>query len=80
MLAAVLRTENASHTIWQQAQTIAVMVAVLVLALVMMLGAGWIQRLIGRSGASIVSRVMGLILASVAVASVLAGVKEYFAL
>jgi small neutral amino acid transporter SnatA (MarC family) len=37
-------------------------------------------RLIGNSGASIISRVMGLILASVAVASVLAGIKEYFAI
>jgi multiple antibiotic resistance protein len=43
-----------------------------------MLGAGWISRMIGNGGASIVSRVMGLILASVAATQVLEGIKEYF--
>jgi small neutral amino acid transporter SnatA (MarC family) len=33
-----------------------------------------------KSGASIISRVMGLILSSVAVSSILAGIKDYFAL
>jgi multiple antibiotic resistance protein len=45
-----------------------------------MLFASRIHRLIGDSGASIVSRIMGLILASVAVTSALAGIKEYFEL
>ena len=56
------------------------MLSVLSVVLVLMLAASWVHRLIGSSGASIVSRIMGLILASVAVASVLAGIKEYFAL
>ena len=80
MLAAVLLTENNRFNIWEQAQTTAMMLSVLLIVLVLMLAARWIYRLIGSSGASIVSRVMGLILASVAVASVLAGIKEYFAL
>ena len=45
-----------------------------------MLLAGPINRLIGSSGASVVSRVMGLILASVAMANLLAGLKSYFQL
>ena len=36
--------------------------------------------MIGNSGASVISRVMGMILTSVAVASVLAGITSYFAL
>jgi multiple antibiotic resistance protein len=40
--------------------------------------AGVIIRVIGDGGANIVSRVMGMILASVAATEVLAGVKEYF--
>jgi multiple antibiotic resistance protein len=80
MLAAVLLTENNRFNLWEQAQTTAMMLSVLIIVLVLMLAASWIYRLIGSSGASIVSRVMGLILASVAVASVLAGIKEYFAL
>jgi multiple antibiotic resistance protein len=53
---------------------------VLLIVFVFMLAASWVHRLIGNSGASIISRVMGLILASVAVESALAGIKEYFAL
>lgn len=80
MLAAVLLTENGRYTIAEQAQTYAVLVAVLVVAYVLMLLAGPINRLIGTSGASVVSRVMGLILASVAMANLLAGLRSYFAL
>ena len=80
MLGAVLQTENASFNIWEQAQTTAVMLAVLLVTLVLMLAASQIHRLIGNSGASVISRVMGLILASVAVSSVLSGVVKYFAL
>ena len=80
ILAAVLMTENAHYNLLEQAQTAAIILAVLLIVLVLMLVASWIHRFIGSSGASIVSRVMGLILASVATASVLAGSKEYFAL
>ena len=80
MLAAVLLTENNQFNLWEQAQTTAMMLSVLLIVLVLMLAASWVYRLIGSSGASIISRVMGLILASVATASVLAGIKQYFAL
>jgi multiple antibiotic resistance protein len=78
MLAAVLLTENARYSIAEQAQTVLMMLAVLVVALVCMLLAARVQRLIGDSGASVVSRVMGLILASVATASTLEGISIYF--
>ncbi|MEZ5652781.1 MAG: MarC family protein [Burkholderiaceae bacterium] len=78
MLAAVLLTENARYSIAEQAQTFLVLVLVLLVAYVLMLASGAINRVIGRSGASVVSRVMGLILASVAMVNLLAGVKEYF--
>ena len=80
MLAAVLQTENVRFSLWEQALTTAIMIFVLLIVLVLMLAASFVHRIIGDSGASVVSRVMGLILASVAVASVLAGIKEYFAL
>ena len=80
MLAAVLLTGNSRYSIVEQAQTYAVLVVVLVVAYVLMLLAGPINRLIGSSGASVVSRVMGLILASVAMANLLAGLKSYFQL
>ncbi len=78
MLAAVLFTENARFNLWEQAQTVLMMFAVLLVALVLMLVAGRVQRVIGASGASVISRVMGLILASAATHNALEGIKEYF--
>ncbi|MCA9285516.1 MAG: MarC family protein [Phycisphaerales bacterium] len=80
MLGAVLQTENTRVSLVQQVQVTATMLAVLLVALVLMLGAGLVHRFIGSGGASVISRVMGLILASVAVASVLAGITAYFGL
>lgn len=80
MLAAVLLTENNRYNILEQAQTTAIMLFVLLIVLVLMLAANRVHRLIGSSGASVISRVMGLILASVAVTGVLAGIKGYFSL
>ncbi len=78
MLAAVLMTENARYSLVEQALTVAMMLSVLLIAMVLMIGASWVHRIIGDSGASVISRVMGLILASVATASALEGVSAYF--
>ncbi|MFG0319567.1 MAG: MarC family protein [Planctomycetota bacterium JB042] len=78
MLAAVLLTENARFSLVQQAATTATMLAVLLVTLGLMLVAGRVHRLVGDTGASVISRVMGLILASVATASALAGIEAYF--
>lgn len=78
MMAAVMQTENTRFTLVEQAQVTAMMVLVLAVVLVLMLASSFVHRVIGDSGASVVSRVMGLILASVAVESVLSGIKIYF--
>lgn len=78
ILTAVLLTENARFNLAEQAQTVLMILAVLVVAFVLMLLASRVQRVIGSSGASVISRVMGLILASAATNNVLKGVKEYF--
>jgi multiple antibiotic resistance protein len=80
MLAAVMLTENDRYNLWEQIQTSAIMLSVLLVVLMLLFAANWIHRLIGNSGASIISRIMGLILASVAVSSVLAGIKVYYAI
>ena len=54
------------------------MLSVLLVAFVLMLLAEPIIRLIGHSGAAIISRIMGMILASVAVNSVLSALLEIF--
>jgi multiple antibiotic resistance protein len=80
MLAAVLMTEKSNVALAQQVQIAGVMVFVVMLTLVLMLAASFIHRIIGNAGASVVSRVMGLILAAVATSNTLTGVKIYFGL
>ncbi len=75
MLAVVVLTENNTHNLLQQTATCGVMLTVLVLNLFLMLAGERIVRLIGRSGLNILSRVMGMILAAVAVQMVYSAVK-----
>ena len=76
MLAIVLLTDNDRFTVPDQAMTAGVMAAVLAVSCLFMLLADPIIRVIGNSGAAIVSRVMGMILASVAADAVLSSVVE----
>ena len=78
MLAAVLMTENGRFTLAEQFQTTMVMIAVISVTFALMLSAGFINRFLGQSGASVISRVMGLILSSVATTNALEGIKAYF--
>ncbi len=78
MMAVVVLTENSRHSIWEQAVTTAIMLVVVAAAYVLMLGAPRISRLIGNAGASLISRVMGLMLASIAATQVLQGISQYF--
>ncbi len=80
MMAIVLITDNHRFDIGQQLTATMTMLAVLLITLLLLLLAGPIQKVIGASGASVVSRIGGLILASVAVDSVLSGIKTYFEL
>ncbi|KPH56904.1 MarC family transcriptional regulator [Pseudoalteromonas porphyrae] len=80
MLGAVLMTRNNEYTWVEQSITSAVMLAVLAVVLVLLLLATHVHKLIGDSGASIISRIMGLILTSVAVTNILDGIAHYFGL
>jgi multiple antibiotic resistance protein len=80
MLAVVMLTDNHRHSVAEQVVTAGVMMAVLLITLLLFMLAGPIQRLIGDAGASIISRVMGLVLASVAVDNILFGLSSYFSL
>ncbi|WP_414830742.1 MarC family protein [Alteromonas sp. H39] len=80
MLAAVMLTKNDVYSLWEQAQTALVMLSVLLITLVLLLCANAIIRIIGEMGANVISRIMGLILASLATANALAGIKVYFGL
>ena len=78
MLAAVLLTKNDLFSVWEQTQTALVMLSVLVLAYILMLLSSYITKIIGTSGASVISRVMGLIISSIAITNILTGLTEYY--
>ena len=78
MMAIVLITDNHRFEVQQQILATLTMLSVLLITLMFFLLAGPIQKVIGASGASVLSRIGGLILASVAVDSVLTGIKDFF--
>ncbi len=80
MLGAVLMTRNTEYTWVEQAITSSVMLGVLLVVLVLLLLATHVHKVIGDSGASIISRIMGLILSSVAVTNILDGIAHFFGL
>ncbi len=73
MLAIVVLTDNRSQSISEQAVTGGLLILVLLLTLLCLLGATFIYRVIGKTGVSVISRMMGIILATIAVDAVLVG-------
>ena len=78
MMAVVLLTENETHAILDQVVTASIMLLVVAIAFGLMIASNVIIKTIGSGGVSVVSRVMGLILASIAATNVLEGLKEFF--
>jgi len=78
MLAVVLLTKNSEFSVWEQFQSSILLIGVLLIVLILLLLAGKVHKIIGDAGASIISRVMGLILSAVAVANIIEGIKESF--
>jgi len=71
MLAIVLLTDNNRFSVTDQATTALLLGAVLLVTLVLMLLAAPVHKIIGSGGENIISRVMGMVLAAVAVDAVL---------
>jgi multiple antibiotic resistance protein len=78
MMAAVLLTDNHRFSWVHQGVTTLIILTVLLITLIFMLLASRILNVIGDAGASVVSRVMGMILASIAVSAVLNGISSFF--
>lgn len=67
MLTVMTVTDNSRFSLGEQVETLVQVVVILAITLLLLFGASRIIAIIGNAGASVISRVMGLILASVAV-------------
>jgi multiple antibiotic resistance protein len=76
IMAVVLLTDNNVYTGWQQAETAALLLVVLGFTYGCLAGADFVQRLLGATGANVVSRIMGLVLSALAVQSILSGLHD----
>ena len=75
MMAVILLTDNDVYTVPEQVETGVVLLVVLFLTYVLLLFSDAILRVIGRQGAAILVRVMGIILCSLAVEIVLTALR-----
>jgi|TARA_R110002049_G_scaffold44333_5_gene130122 multiple antibiotic resistance protein len=75
MLAIVILTDNHTNPVSDQLLTAGLLVIVLLITLVLLLMASRIGKLIGTTGSSVISRVMGIVLATVAVDATLGGLQ-----
>jgi len=78
IMAVVLMTDNHIYTIEQQAVTTLLVFVVMLFTGLLLLVANRVQKAIGEYGITVISKIMGLILASYAVQSILSGLKGFF--
>ena len=75
LMAVVLLTDNTVYEVWDRVATTAILITVLAITYVCMIAATILQRLLGKTGANVVSRIMGLILAALAIQSMVGGLR-----
>ena len=78
IMAVVLMTDNDLYAFEQQVITTVLVFVVIVLTGLLLLTANKVQEKVGEYGITVVSKIMGLILASYAVQSILTGLKDFF--
>jgi multiple antibiotic resistance protein len=78
IMAVVLLTDNHIYTFTEQAVTTLLVLVVIGLTCLLLLAARHVQEKIGSYGITVISKVMGLILASYATQSILSGLRDFF--
>lgn len=78
IMAVVLMTNNHIYSIKQQTVTTLIVLGVTGITCLILLIANRLQKVIGDYGITVLSKIMGLILASYAIQSILNGISSYF--
>lgn len=78
IMAVVMLTDNHIYSFADQLITTLMLLVVIVITSILLIYSRYIQKWIGEPGIIIISKVMGLILASYAAQSILSGIKEFF--
>ena len=80
IMAVVLMTDNNTYSVLEQANTTLIVALVVAVTIGILIAANYVQKVIGNYGITVISKIMGLILASYAVQSILTGMKSFFEL
>ena len=78
IMSVVLLTDNMKFGLVDQALTALALLTVLLITYVALLSANWIQKGLGRTGVNVITRILGLLLAALAMETILAGIGGYF--
>jgi multiple antibiotic resistance protein len=78
IMAVVLLTDNHLYTFEEQLLTTGLVLVVVIVTMLMLLGARFIQKHVGEYGITVISKIMGLILSSYAIQSILTGLRDFF--
>lgn len=78
IMAVVILTDNHIYSLSQQALTTLLVLLVIILTAMILLVANRVQKAIGNYGIIVISKIMGLILASYAVQNIMTGIKGFF--
>ncbi|MCB0479040.1 MAG: MarC family protein [Crocinitomicaceae bacterium] len=78
IMAVVLLTDNHIYTIKEQAITTLLVLIVVLITMGILLLASKVQKIIGEYGITVISKVMGMLLASYAIQSILSGLYGFF--
>ncbi len=78
IMAVILQTDNNLYSVYEQAMVTLVLFVVLGINCLFLLFAPAINRVLGKSGNDVLTRVLGLILAAIAMQSIFSGVVGFF--
>lgn len=78
IMSVVLLTDNLKYGLVDQSITVVALLCVLLITYAALLFSDWIQRRLGRTGVNVITRILGVLLAALAMETILGGISGYF--